>query len=94
MLIISNIVVLFAPHGGTLHIDNVLSVYKLKRVGDATHPCLTPCCLRISSDKSFMILTEAVCYWFLMICTSFPSTPISRRHCMTGSCLIHSNAFL
>ena len=31
----------------------------LKRVGYATHPCLTPHCIRISSDNSFMILTDA-----------------------------------
>ena len=33
----------------------ILSVYKLKRVGDATHPCLTPRCIFISSDNSFVI---------------------------------------
>ena len=54
---------MFASHVDTLHVDNAsenLSVYKLKRVGDATYPCLTPRCIRISSDNSFMILTDAV----------------------------------
>ena len=57
---------MFASHVDTLHIDDkivclkIVSVYKLKRVGDATHPCLTRRCIRISSDKSFVILTDAV----------------------------------
>ena len=29
----------------------IFPVYKLKRVGDATHPCLAPRCIRISSDN-------------------------------------------
>ena len=74
----------------------IFSVYKLKRVGDAAHPCLSRRCIRISSDNSFMILTDAVCpqYKFLMIFMSFPSTPISLRHCTkSGLGLTRSNAF-
>ena len=39
---------------------NLFSVYKLNGVGDATHPCQTPCCIRILADNSFMVITDAV----------------------------------
>ena len=35
-------------------------MYKLKKVGDAIHPCLTPRCRLISSDKGgFILLTQS-----------------------------------
>ena len=91
---ISKIVVICASRVDTLICLEIFSVYKLKRVRDATHPCLTPRCIRISSDNSFMFLTDPVWpqYKFLMIFMSFPYTPISLGHWMSGSCLTRSNA--
>ena len=59
-------VVLFASHVDTLHVDNsppmsenIFRVY-IEKSGDTTHPCLTPRYIRISSDNSFIILTDAI----------------------------------
>ena len=60
---------------------NIISVNRLKRYGDSTHPCLVPLFIVDILRIAFFSLTTASCsqYSRAIILISFPSIPVDFR---------------
>ena len=73
----------------------IISVNRLKRYGDSTHPCLVSLFILIFFELPFSVLTTASCFQYsrAIILISFPSIPVEFRTSHNFSWLTLSSAF-